>query len=599
MTEVHASAALTKAFSKPNLVKGVGYAIPGGENKPVTDHNEIFDRLGRAKDAMIRSTTEAVHRPAEVLKSFNPDFLGRYGAFLQAGPNMPGVGALMGQLNEIVTDLNSTLGKNFSLTSPLASGLVPFNLVAPSRLIYPMDTPLRNKLPRTQGQGTSLRAKLFTGIMGTQTGGSAGNPASIFIPEFPSGQSLSNWPLQLPPSGTQAADDLNLSYKFQGLSEALSWLAQFGGQGFEDISGLANLILLQEMMLGEEYAILAGTAFNLTAPVAPTVTARAAGTGEVALSGVTTDIYVRVTYVNYTGETVSAVASAAIAAGQVADVTINNPDDAMLGWNIYVGTGASDPGVAGSHLMVGQTTQAGVQSFGNQQSQSVGGIRFTLQGALPTTGATPPTTDTGTGQANSYEGILSVISGHAANHSVYPSGFQGAYVNRSVGATLSLSVINTALQQLFDGPGAFRANPAELVAEGSDVGRLSDDIVQNGGQTNYLLAINQGEVANVTGGAAVSQVVNPVTRDIVKILVHLWLLQGTAFLMSYTLPAAWTNVANVWEINNVQDYLSVSWPVIDPTFRYSLFLYGTAVCYAPQLNGVLGGLQRSATTPYS
>lgn len=36
-------------------------------------------------------------------------------------------------------------------------------------------------------------------------------------------------------------------YKFFGLTESLSWLAQFAGQGFEDISALANLILLQEM----------------------------------------------------------------------------------------------------------------------------------------------------------------------------------------------------------------------------------------------------------------------------------------------------------------------------------------------------------------
>jgi hypothetical protein len=29
-----------------------------------------------------------------------------------------------------------------------------------------------------------------------------------------------------------------------GVTEELSWLAQFAGQGFEDISALANLIML-------------------------------------------------------------------------------------------------------------------------------------------------------------------------------------------------------------------------------------------------------------------------------------------------------------------------------------------------------------------
>ena len=43
---------------------------------------------------------------------------------------------------------------------------------------------------------------------------------------------------------------LNVPYRFMGLTEQLSWLSQFAGQGFEDISALANLILLQAMMLG-------------------------------------------------------------------------------------------------------------------------------------------------------------------------------------------------------------------------------------------------------------------------------------------------------------------------------------------------------------
>jgi len=42
----------------------------------------------------------------------------------------------------------------------------------------------------------------------------------------------------------------NIPYRFFGLSESLSWLAQFMGQGFEDVSALANLVLLQEFMMG-------------------------------------------------------------------------------------------------------------------------------------------------------------------------------------------------------------------------------------------------------------------------------------------------------------------------------------------------------------
>ena len=57
-------------------------------------------------------------------------------------------------------------------------------------------------------------------------------------------------PVLVPPSGSQTQYRLNVPNRFFGLSESLSWLAQFEGQGFEDISALANLVLLQEMMLG-------------------------------------------------------------------------------------------------------------------------------------------------------------------------------------------------------------------------------------------------------------------------------------------------------------------------------------------------------------
>jgi len=97
----------------------------------------------------------------------------------------------------------------------------------------------------------------------------------------------------------------------------------------------------------------------------------------------------------------------------------------------------------------------------------------------------------------------------------------------------------------------------------------------------------------------VSQYVNPFTRDILKLLVHPWWPQGTVAAMSYTVPYSWSNVSNIWEMVLVQDYLSVSWPVIDPTFRYSMFMYGALLCNAPMYCGILTGLQAHDTTPYS
>ena len=102
----------------------------------------------------------------------------------------------------------------------------------------------RNKFPRPAGQGASRQVYGLLGISGSQTGGQG--VIDISIPELvQSGQTgiTSTWPLNIPGSGSQTQYRLNVPYRFFGLSESLSWLAQFEGQGFEDISALANLVL--------------------------------------------------------------------------------------------------------------------------------------------------------------------------------------------------------------------------------------------------------------------------------------------------------------------------------------------------------------------
>jgi hypothetical protein len=591
----------------PEAVKGAGFARPGG-NKPLDNQDEIFDRSFKATMALRKATSRGYHQPDEVRKSLNPSFSSQFGYFA-AGMGGPAGGNA--GLTELVQQINSAFSqtdslKNFTLTAPLASGFVPFDLVAPSRLIYPVYSPLRNKIPRVPGQGTSRRVKVVTGVSGSQTGGQG--VIDISIPELVAGSSISGtWPLNLPASGSQTAIDLNVPYQFFGLTEALSWLAQFGGQGFEDISALANLILLQEFMLAEEYAMLAATPVALSTPSVAAVTSRTAGSNETAFGPGSGTYYVYVTATNFFGETVASAASAGYTSTTttVCDVTLS-PVAGAQQYNIYVSTATASPTTA--YLTAGTSIQGTTTYVGSQQAGGVGGHKFTLQGTAPTSAnGTPPTVDTGTGKSTRMAGMIPTLAGQAATAGVYPttpSVWEAGYINQSLGTHLSISAVNTALQALFDGtgsqsPGSFRADPAELIGEGGDLMRMSNDIVQSGQATTYQLLINQNETDGIISGAAVSQFQNPITRSKIQLLVHPWLTQGTAMLMSYTLPFTWSNVANCWEMVMVQDYLSISWPVIDATFRYSLFQYGALVAQAPYYSGLLQGIQASDTTPYS
>lgn len=571
------------ASQSAELVKGEGFARIGG-NKPLKNPEKIFDKGMRLSKMLRKNASAAKADPAGVFKSLNPSFLSEFGRFYQSMPQNTAFQQFAQQISQTLT---AELGKTISLTAPLSTGLVPYDLVAPSRLIYPVYSPLRNKLPRTGGQGTSRKVKVLTGVSGSHTGSQSVLRWSI--PEFPGGGGLAatNWPNQLPGAGSQTAVDVSVPYKFFGITEALSWLAQFAGQGFEDVSALTNLVLLQEAMLAEEHMILQGSAGNLSTPSAPTLAARAAATGETALSGVTTNVYVKVSATTFFGETLASTgANVAWSATDVVDVTII-PVAGAAQYNIYVTTGTA----AGTYYLM---------------ASAVGGHKYTLQGALPTGGTQPPTADTGTGSANDYDGMFGILTNHVASGTYPTSGYKGGYINQTVGSTLTNSVLFDAFSGLWDNSsslntsdsGGFRADPAELIVEGLDASNFAANILSQaaGGQTSYQLRIDQDEVGSIRAGAAVSQIQNPITRSMVSLVTHPYLQQGSAMLMTYNLPMSFANVSNAWEVANVQDYVSISWPVIDVTFRYSIFQYGALIGIAPQYSGLLQGIQRTGNS---
>jgi hypothetical protein len=568
----------------PGLVKGAGYI--GNGNGPLTDEMQILTKSHQAATDLRVETHRGYQNRADVVKGLNPDFLNQHG-FLKTALSAPSVAE---QVQQILGVASPDLARSFTagnLGIGSVSGLVPFDLLAPSRLIYPVYTVFRNKFPRPAGQGTSRQEKVFTGISGSQTGGQ--NVLDIAIQELvgPTNGTFNNWPLNLPPSGSQTEVSLNVPYKFFGITESLSWLAQFAGQGFEDVSALANLIMLQEMMLGEEYQMIAGTSTPLTTPAQVTVSARAAGSNETTV-GANTHFGVVVTATNYFGETVGSTISTDISttSGQVVDITIT-PVAGAMAYNVYVSTNAS-PAAANEYRV----------------ATNLGGTRYTIQGTPPSSGSNPPAADSGTGSNTRMEGVVPTLSGHSASSTVYPNGWQGGYYVGNAASHLSYNVIYTALDSLWENqssnsPGAFRADPAEIVGDGGDIMRLSNDVISQGAATNYRLWLDQSEVPGVRVGAAVSEFQNPITRSVLKMVVHPWMLQGTAALMSYQLPQTWTNVANAWEMTMVQDYVSIAWPVIDATFRYSIFMYGALVSHAPFYSGLIQGLQVSDTTPFS
>ena len=474
---------------------------------------------------------------------------------------------------DLIKDI--TIGDGLTTGSPIGTGLVPFDLEAPAKYLAPRPTPLRNKLPREKGQGTSRRFKRITGISGSGTGG-----VGVFHPGIsettqtnfaPSGASNALY-LNRGAKISYAGDDKVVPYFEFGVSDSVSFAAQYAGQGFQDVRALSAQSLLYSSMLLEERMLLVGRGSNtsyfsgaLSAPTI-TITLRAPVAGETAITGASTNIYVKATSDagDFGQSTLSAVASVAASAGTVADVKITSAVTGALGYRVYSATASAAP--ADSALFYDGRT---------------GSRTFTVQGAFPSTiPASGVTADTSS-YDNGYDGIMPIVTG--AN-----SGYTNN-INSTFNAVSPGSEFQTAFASLYD---SVKADPDEILFNGTDRKNLSE-LLKNSSSNNYRLTLTQDEIGNAVMGSVITAIQNEVTGKVVPMTVHPWMPQGNTAILSYSLPIPDSQVSNVWSVVNVQDYMGINWPVIDFQYQMSSYWQGTFVCYAPAWNGSITGIVAS------
>jgi hypothetical protein len=475
--------------------------------------------------------------------------------------------------------------KEITLTSPLSTSFAAFDLEAPAKLLTPRPTPLRNRIPRKKGVGTSHRVKRITGYTGTGTGGQGNIWPGITESTQNNFAGGGSSPLELirGPQISYTADDLVLPYNSYSLSDQVSFDANFSGLGYQDLRQLSSTSTLYATMLMEERMMLfaRGTASGysgaIAAPTALVASSPAATGSQTALAAAVYYIYITADAgisANGFGESiVSAVASETVASGDVLTVSFTGSVGA-LGYNVYVGTAT---GTANCKY----------------QGTVKGGSSVTIQGAaatnLPANNFAFSTTGAAASRANAdtsayatgYDGILPTVLGPN-------SGF-----NNAINAAFSTSNPGVEFQNVFAGLyESVKGDPDVVLLNGNDRKQLSDAI-KSGSTANYRLVINDPGAGGTTYGSIVTGLQNEVTGKAVDLMVHPWLNQGVAPVLSWTLPIPDTEVSDVWANFLVQDYMGIQWPVTQFTYDFSTYFRGTFFCTAPAWNGAVSGIRNS------
>jgi hypothetical protein len=482
------------------------------------------------------------------------------------GPNLAdGVAQQIAEIKAMAGDINKDW--TASGVSGLPDGLSVYDLTAPSQKLVPVTTPLINEVPREKGVGQAAHYRQILSWSNSQTG--TADQSSFFNSET----GTSSWgsvTLRRPPKISYTGNELNVTYMEQGLSDSVTWKAEYAGMGYEDARALSHTALLYATKVAEEKNVLYGrgtTANGFSGPVAAPSAVTAVGAATGGSIGAAT-YFVKVTALAGGGESVASTevnTGALTGSTNKITVTVGTEPSGSLGvYNLYVGTST------GTETLQTQFTGNSVVLT----SYTAGSV-------------SPPGADS-TANAAAYDGFLTVQAGSGTG-----------YLNR-VNAALSTTNPGQEFQAAFVGlysAGTFGgtarlADPEDIWTSANVKKELGDLLKNNASTSAYRLQIMQDEVSGAQLGTVVNGIYNQITDKMVNVRVHPYTYPGTALIRSRTLPSTVPDhPSNTAAIRNVVDYTAYDWQPIQMSWDCSTYMYGSLLHYAPAWSGLLTGIQ--------
>lgn len=464
-----------------------------------------------------------------------------------------------------------------------ANGLVAYDLQSPAKNLYPVFTPLRNRIPRVPGGvGVATNWKTIKSIVGS------GFDNQAWIPE---GQRSGRMSYTTAPV---AANYVTLGEEDQVTFEAVN-----AGKTFEDVRATMATRLLQKMMLKEENAILGGNAtLNLGVPVTPTLAAATlagatlpAATYSVIVvaltqegyynSSVTTGIALSKTVTGADGATYvikggssnkSAAATQAITLGQSLTCTEPTPILGAIAYAWYVG-------VAGSEILQSITT--------------VNQLVISAPLLTGTQAATAVTADNSSNPGLAFDGLLSTAL-NPANQAYVKTMATGntGLTSSGRGSVLEIDVMFKAMWD------NYQLSPSVMYVNSQEINNITNKVMSSSQGSLVRYNSNQSgssgmnEPYAIVAGGIVSSYFNPFMPEggaIIPIKIHPKVPPGTILAWCETLPMYYQNneVENVAEIKTRADYYQIDWPVRTRAYETGVYAEEVLAIYATFAIGII------------
>jgi len=471
----------------------------------------------------------------------------------------------------------------FTQSSSATTGITFYDLEAPSKKLYPVLTPLRNRIARrVGGRGIQSNWKAVTGVNTTNMdfGVSEGNRGGVI---------------------SQTVADYWAKFVGLGLENYTSFEADYAAEGFEDIKALAVQQLLQATMIKEEFCDLGGNG-TLALGTTPTPTVATSTTGGT-LAAATYNVYcVALTLQGY--QQVAAVNNgttgqslALPTAALTASITRANAD----GTSDTYGGGVAQKSAAASQVTTGSTSTISASVtpvrgavayawyWGVSGSELLGAVT-TINSVLISATATGtqnisalPASDNSRNTLV-YDGILTQImkSGSGALFFDQATGTPGTGTKLTSDGAGGINEINNDLAAFWD---QYRLSPDELYVGSQVLLDINAIIIKNGGAPLIRYTLDDGG-ATIDAGVVIGTILNKITNTKVKVVCHPNMPPGGILYWSNTIPYPLNDVGTIMLKHLRRDYYQIEWPRRSRKYEYGVYFDGVLKCYFPPAFGL-------------
>jgi hypothetical protein len=479
--------------------------------------------------------------------------------------------------------------KSFVQPSTATTGLQAYNLEGPSKKLFPVLTPLRNRIARVSG-GFAIQAnwKAITNINvgNIRAGVSEGRRGGVIA---------------------HSQSEYFAAFRAFGLENNVTFEAGYAARGYEDVKALAVQATLQATMIQEEKLILGGnTSFPLGTTPTPTVTpsnsggSLSAATWSVICVALGLQAYADVVGINNGGIGQGLDPTTAIVPGVVTRANADGTTETFGGGSAQKSANATGATTGSSGSLTASVTPVRgavgyawyVGTAGSEKLAAVTSIPSVLITAAPAGGAQTAASLAASDNSISsldFDGLLTMAFNPSLNAYYYqmPAGTAGVGTGLTADGAGGIAEFEVAFASFYN---KYRLSPTVMFVSAQELANITKKIVANSGAPLLRLNTDAANPGVIQASVKLGSYLNKVTGDEVAVVVHPNMPAGTIFFWTDMLPYDASGVGQVARMLMRQDYYQLEWPLKTRRYEYGVYADGVLQHYAPFSMGVISGI---------